>query len=340
MDNLTHTLTGIALGQAGLKRKSRFAMLGLIIASNLPDVDIVARARGSLAYLEHHRGITHSLIGLTVLAAILAAVLYALGRHATARKNAPPLSLKWLFLVCWIGAAVHVLMDFTNQYGIRPFLPFSGRWYALDLVPIIDMWLLLVLLLGLCVPGVLGLVTEEVGARKGSAKAVRNGAIFSLCAIAALGGLRGLSHHRVLNMLGAHTYGEENPVRLDAFPTALNPFDWRGVVETDSAYYLLDASALAGDVGVEEAAVLRKPPPSRALDAAQQTPVAKAFLEFARLPYAIVYADEDGFRVYLRDLRFARPGIPYWNFVAEVVLDQSLRVKTQNFEFVMKKPVY
>ncbi|MGH9402176.1 MAG: metal-dependent hydrolase [Terriglobia bacterium] len=340
MDNLTHTLTGIALAQAGLKRKTRFAMLGLIIASNLPDVDIIAASRGSLAYLKYHRGATHSLVGLTVLAAILAAILYGLGRRAAAKKNAPPLSLKWLFLVCWIGAAVHVLMDFTNQYGIRPFLPFSGRWYALDIVPVIDMWLLLALLLGLCVPGVLGLVTEEVGARKGNAKAVRNGAVFCLCAIVALWGLRGLSHHRVLNMLGAHTYGEENPVRLDAFPTALDPFDWRGVVETDSAYYLLEASALAGDVSVEEAAMLRKPPPSRALDVAQKTPVATAFLEFARLPYAIVYGDEDGFRVYIRDLRFARPETPHWNFVVEIDLDQSSRVKRQNFEFIMSKPVY
>ncbi|MGH9378340.1 MAG: hypothetical protein ACRD1I_06020, partial [Terriglobia bacterium] len=187
---------------------------------------------------------------------------------------------------------------------------------------------------------VLGLVTEEVGARKGNAKAVRNGAVFCLCAIVALWGLRGLSHHRVLNMLGAHTYGEENPVRLDAFPTALDPFDWRGVVETDSAYYLLEASALAGDVSVEEAAMLRKPPPSRALDVAQKTPVATAFLEFARLPYAIVYGDEDGFRVYIRDLRFARPETPHWNFVVEIDLDQSSRVKRQNFEFIMSKPVY
>ncbi|HEV2501325.1 MAG TPA: metal-dependent hydrolase [Terriglobia bacterium] len=340
MDNLTHTLTGIALGQAGLKRKSRFAMLGLIIASNIPDVDIIAHTRGSLAYLEHHRGITHSLIGFTVLAAVLAFILYEIGRRSAARKNTPPLRLKWLFLVCWIGAAVHVLMDFTNSYGIRPLLPFSGRWFALNLVPVIDLWLLFALILGLCVPVVLGLVTEEVGARKGNAKAVRNGAIFSLCAIGALWGLRGLSHHRALNMLGAHTYGEENPVTLGAFPTALDPFGWHGVVETDSAFYLLDVSALSGDVMPEEATVLRKPPPSRALDVAQKTQVAKAFLQFARLPYAIVYADEDGFRVYLRDLRFARPGIPYWNFVAEVVLDQSLRIKGQTFEFVMKKPVY
>ncbi|HEX5484281.1 MAG TPA: metal-dependent hydrolase, partial [Terriglobia bacterium] len=65
MDNLTHTLVGIALGQAGLKRKSRYAMLALIIGSNLPDADIVTALHGGVDYLKNHRGITHSLLGLT-----------------------------------------------------------------------------------------------------------------------------------------------------------------------------------------------------------------------------------------------------------------------------------
>lgn len=340
MDNLTHTLTGIALGQAGLKRKSRFAMLGLIIASNAPDIDIVARLRGSLAYLAHHRGITHSLIGLTVLAAITALILHAIARRTTPGKHSPPLNLKWLFFVCWIGAAVHVLMDFTNAYGIRPFLPFSGRWYALDLVPIIDMWILLVLILGLCVPFVLGIVTEEVGARKGNVKAVRNGAIFSLCVIVGLWGLRGLSHHRAINMLGARTYVDENPIALGAFPTAMNPFEWHGVAETDSAYELVEVDALASGVETYGGTRLLKPPLSPAIDVAQKTEAAKVFFGFARLPYVIAYADEDGFRVYLRDLRFARPGVPVWNFVVEVALDKSLKVQSQSFRWVMPKPLY
>ena len=340
MDNLTHTLTGIALGQAGLKRKTRFGMLALILASNLPDADIVLAGRGSIAYLRHHRGLTHSLIGLTVLAAILAVVLYAFGRKAEAKKNIAPLSLKWLFVVSWIGTAVHVLMDFTNAYGVRLFLPFSGRWYAWDIMPIIGPWLLFFLILGLCVPIVLGWVTEEVGARKSYAPAARNGAIFSLCVMVALWGFRDLSHRRALSLLGARTYGEENPIDLGAFPTPLNPLEWTGVVETDSAFYVVDMSATAEDVSLLDASVLRKPPSTPALAAAQRTAAVKAFLSFARLPYAIVYADESGFRVYLRDLRFVRPGAPYWNFVLETDLTSSLRVKNQSFHFQMERPLY
>ncbi|MGH9445631.1 MAG: metal-dependent hydrolase, partial [Terriglobia bacterium] len=46
MDNLTHTLTGIVIGQTGLRRKTRFAMWALIIGSNLPDVDVVSAFGG------------------------------------------------------------------------------------------------------------------------------------------------------------------------------------------------------------------------------------------------------------------------------------------------------
>src|SRR5207244_8174094 len=66
MDNLTHTLTGVALSQAGLNRKTRYATLALVIGSNLPDVDIVTRLAGSATYLKYHRGITHSVLGVTM----------------------------------------------------------------------------------------------------------------------------------------------------------------------------------------------------------------------------------------------------------------------------------
>ncbi|MDE3179578.1 MAG: metal-dependent hydrolase [Acidobacteriota bacterium] len=340
MDNVTHTLVGIALAQAGLKRKTRFALLGLIIASNLPDADVVSAASGGIAYLKYHRGITHSLIGLTALAAILAFFLYFCARRIRPGKGSPPLSLKWLFLACWAGTACHVLMDFTNAYGIRPFLPFSSRWYALDIMPIIGLWLLLFLALGLGLPLILGLVTEEVGAKKGAAHAARNGAIFSLCAMAALWGLRGFSHQRALGLLSAHTYGGENLVRLGAFPEFLNPFDWTGVAETDDEYFVLETSALADNVNVEDAEVFRKPAPSPALAAAQKTSGARIFLSFARFPFAAIYSEEEGSQVYIRDLRFASSGSHNWNFVLEVKLGQSMQVLDQTFSFRMRKPEY
>lgn len=340
MDNVTHTLTGIALAQAGLGRKTRFSMLALIIASNAPDIDVLAAPHRGIAYLKYHRGITHSLIGLTVLAAIVAAVIYALGRHRPPGKDSPPLSLKWLFLVCWIGTACHVFMDFTNAYGIRPFLPFSGRWFALDLMPLVGPWLLAVLILGLCVPAVLRLFTEEVGARHGASRAIRNGAIFSLVAMLAIWGLRGFSHQRALGLLGARTYGQRNATELGAFPTALDPFAWHGVAETPDAYYLTDVNTLSANLPEESATMLRKPPPSPALSAAQATSAASVFLNFARFPYAAVFSETNHTAVYIRDLRFASKSSREWAFVLEVVLNRSLQPVREKFSFRIPSPAY
>ncbi|HEX5483606.1 MAG TPA: metal-dependent hydrolase, partial [Terriglobia bacterium] len=322
------------------KRKSRYAMLALIIGSNLPDADIVTALHGGVDYLKNHRGITHSLLGLTVLAVILACILYAVGRKVSPRKNSPPLSLKWLFIVCWIATAVHVLMDFTNQYGVRPFLPFSGRWYAWDIMPIVGPYLLVILILGLGLPVLLRLVSQEIGASKRASKTGRTGAIVALCAMVALWGLRDFAHRRVLSMLDSHAYDQQNPRRVGAFPSPLSPFEWTGVVETSSAYYLLDANALAGDVEPSTAQMLRKPPPSPALTAAEHAAAAKVFLNFARFPWAMVNATQEGFEVYIRDLRYASPRSSEWGFVLEIDLDQSLRVQHASFSFRRAKPVY
>jgi inner membrane protein len=339
MDNVTHTLTGIALGQAGLKSKTRFAIWALIIGSNLPDIDVVSAIGGKLSYLQYHRGITHSLLGLTALAVALTAVIYLFGRRRAPKKNRPALNLRWLFVICWIAAACHVLMDYTNQYGIRPFLPFSGRWVALDIMPIVGPYILVLLFLGLGIPAVLRLASEEVGARtRGANRVVRAGALFSLCGILVVWGLREATHHRAVDMLNAHDYGQEAPVRVGAFPSAINPFNSTGVVETPTSYYILDVSALADGVDTGDAERLRKPGPSKALAAAQRTRGAKIFLNFARFPWAIALKTETGFNVYLRDLRFASPNSSMWAFVLEVQLDKTLRVRHQTFSFFRPAP--
>ena len=59
VDNLTHTLSAVAISHAGLNRKTRFATLAVVVAANLPDIDAVTLVKGTAAYLHYHRGITH-----------------------------------------------------------------------------------------------------------------------------------------------------------------------------------------------------------------------------------------------------------------------------------------
>ncbi len=326
MDNLTHTLAGIAFSQAGLNRKTRFATLALILGSNAPDIDILSGIRGSASYLEYHRGITHSFVGVTALALILAGAIYFLGRRVKPRPSGPPLNLPWLIAACWIATLGHLLLDFTNQYGVRPFLPFSGRWYALDIMPIFDpiLWLIFLVCLGL--PFLLRLVSEEVGAGR---PGYRRGATLALIGMLLLWGLREINHRRALTEFASNNYGEEPPLRLGAFPT-LNPLDWSCVVETDSAYYMLSASSLESDVDAANAEAFHKPESSPVLDAAMNSHVGRVFMNFARFPWAEVEENPDGYEVRIRDLRF---GASLGRFEAKVDLNHNLAVVDQNFSF-------
>lgn len=330
MDNLTHTLTAVAISHAGLNRKTRFATLTLIAAANLPDIDVVTWAESTAVYLRFHRGITHSLMGILVIGIAAGLAAYGLGRKAARSRVGVPVNGRWLVACGLVGSASHLLLDFTNAYGVRPFLPFSGRWYAWDIMFIVDPVVLFLLALGLGVPALLRLISEEVGAGK---PAYRAGALFSLTALVLLWGVRDVAHRRAVALLDSLQFGQENPRRIGAFPSPVNPFSWVGAVETDSAFYIIPVSALGGSLNPDDAHVFRKPEASPALDAATQTATGTTFLDFARFPWGQVQDLDDGYGVTFRDLRFAMPGAQRPGFVVTVHLDKELHVRSESFAF-------
>jgi inner membrane protein len=153
MDNLTHSLIGAALGQAGLKRKTGLAMPALIIAANLPDVD--AACFFWLDCTEHlgfRRGITHGPIAMVVLPLLLAAALWGYDRWQAQRGTRPEGRLAvhfgWLFTLSLIGCLSHPLFDWFNNYGVRLLEPFSSQWFYGDVLFIIDPWIIAMLGVG------------------------------------------------------------------------------------------------------------------------------------------------------------------------------------------------
>ena len=329
MDNLTHTLTAIAISQTGLNRRTRFATWTLVLGANLPDIDAVAGFKDSLTYLKYHRGITHSFAGVIALAIILWGLMSWMGKRIPA-KSGPPLNPRWLLLAALLGTGSHLLLDFTNSYGVRLFLPFSSRWYAWDIMFIFDPVLLLLLILGLGVPWLLRLISEEVGARKGGSTF---GAAFCLAALVAVWGIRDFAHRRALSILDARTYSGESPQRFSALPVPANPFEWRGVVETEASFQVVDVDALDANASPEDLGRFDKPPSSPALSAALKTPGAKVFLNFARFPWAHVDEREEGYQVSVQDLRFYRPSTQSRGFTLEVELDKNLVSRDQRFYF-------
>jgi inner membrane protein len=145
MDNLAHTLVGLAAAKAGLERASPYATTVCVLAANAPDADILAASRGRWFYLDNHRGITHSIVGTLALSVLIPIVFYAVEKLiARLRRKPPRIRLGGLLLASVLAGATHPLLDWTNNYGVRPFLPWSGKWYYGDLVFIVDPWLWLV----------------------------------------------------------------------------------------------------------------------------------------------------------------------------------------------------
>src|SRR5688500_4624943 len=113
MDNVCHTLAGAALGEAGLKRQTAWGMATLMIASNLPDVDVAVFATDTLA-MSFRRGWTHGVLAMAVLPVLFAAVMFAIGR-----ARGSPVVFRGLVVLSYIGTLGHVFMDWLNSYGVR-----------------------------------------------------------------------------------------------------------------------------------------------------------------------------------------------------------------------------
>jgi inner membrane protein len=331
MDPLTHTATGLFLSRVGLGRWTPRALPILLLAANAPDIDILSAAGGSLNYLHYHRHLTHSLVALPVMA-----LLPVLLVRVVSRKP-----VHWLgaFCAALIAVASHLLLDFTNSYGIRLWLPFSGEWLRLDLTSVIDIWIWGALLLGIAGPFVARLVGSEVSS--GTVREENHGrgfAIFALAFLLLYNCGRGVLHARAVAALDSRLYGESIPLRVAALPYPANPLRWRGLVETSDFYEVEDVN-LAGEFDPTRGTVFHKPDPDAAIEAARRTATIQEFLRFARFPLwriTPVSEPENGQRVEVLDMRFGTPLAP--GFLASAVLDSKLHAVGTSFTFGAARP--
>lgn len=143
MDNLTHTLFALALSRVKPLARHRLSTAAWVVAANFPDVDVVPRLfLGAVGYLEYHRGITHAVLGIAVQAVVLLCGFAFLARRLAKRRGDPAIArIEPLVAPIVIGLVSHFGLDYVISYGIRPWLPFSPRWYYGDLVFVVDPWL-------------------------------------------------------------------------------------------------------------------------------------------------------------------------------------------------------
>jgi inner membrane protein len=147
MDNLTHSLVGLTAAKAGLDKLSPGATTLCVLAANAPDIDILVLVfKGRWAFLQDHRGITHSIVGAAALALALPLIFYLGDRIiAQLRKQPSRVKLKGLFLASILTTVTHPFLDWTNNYGIRFLLPWNPKWSYGDFAFVVDpfFWMIL-----------------------------------------------------------------------------------------------------------------------------------------------------------------------------------------------------
>jgi inner membrane protein len=329
MEPVTHALTSIALGRAGLNRITRAATPMLLVSGLIADVDWVTRLGGAATFLRGHRTITHSLVGTAAIIAAVAASCWLIGRKYPrfAVGIFPALA------ICAIGAGVHLLLDMLNGYGVKLLWPFSPKWYAWDLADSVDSWILFFLLAGLLIPELFRLVLEEIGS-KPKRHGRQRGAIVGLVFVALVIAGRLYAHQRAIALLDSREYRGQTPLVVAAFPKPSNPLVWSGVVETDNAVINLEVPLGPGrEFDPELADVHFKPTSSVTLKNAVSNSTAIEFLNFARFPLASVQPEGDGFQVRLRDMRFASELAGRRGIIAVIDLNAQSLVIGEHLEF-------
>jgi inner membrane protein len=303
------------LSRAGLNRLTPRAGWLMVIALNVPDIDILWTLGGqSYLYLDQHRGWTHS----AFYAPVMALLPLTLTRQFHFRA----------WVAATLGVLTHILQDYTNVYGIRSLWPVSHVFYRLDWVSVVDPWIWLILLTGVAWPALAAMVSSEIGER------ITRGPAFALAILAAMltyVGAHGVLHASAIDLLSSRSYPGGGGLRqVAAFPTAMNPLEWTGIANLEREWRVIPID-LDREFNPEAGRRFPKQPPS---PVASATAPFRAFLSFAQFPVWVHIASPDGGgteEVQVCDLRFGLPGEGRFCAIAEIGVRGNVRASSFQF---------
>ena len=301
MDNVTHTLVGAALGRTGLHRRTGFSMATLMVGANVPDIDVLGLLAGE--NLAWRRGWTHGPIALLILPAVAAWAFAAFDRWQTHRgtrpPDRPPVRMKWLLALSYLGTLSHPLLDLLNTYGIRCLMPFSERWFYGDTLFIVDPLVWTALGLGLWLSYRL---PQPLSDRP---------ALAALLAAAGYCSAMFAAGRAAENYVAGYVRasGQQAPERVLANPVFFDPLRRRMVIETAGTYRFADFQWLPGPrlVLAPEPIPANRSDPAVTRAKARDKRVAD-FLYWSRYPFATIQETPGGKQVTIGDARYnARP---------------------------------
>ena len=294
MDNLCHTLAGLALAEAGIVPARRRTRWMAALAANAPDVDVVAAIGGyGLASLDFRRGITHGVLAMALWPLLIAGVTWGLGRRARAAELARgEAAERFAPLLALAAVAVwsHSFLDWLNTYGVRLLAPFDWRWFHGDAVFIVDPWLWMLFAIAV------------IAARRG--RGVGAARVTLAVAAAYVAAMIGLSRYAAARVSReAATAGRGAARHLMTAPRPALPTR-RDVVRDLGGSYELGTFSLLSRPSYVAARTVARNADLPAARAAAATRDGATFLRWSRFP---VFEPLDGGRVRIYDLRYSSP---------------------------------
>jgi len=208
----------------------------------VPLMELTGAETEFMAVSRYHRGISHSLFAVPVIAAAAAGVWWLLGRRARRRARAnPPLEppapdgaapqrgppgFGWLLACCFVAVLSHPLLDWCTSYGTQILLPLTDTRYAIDAAPIIDLIYTPILIVTLVACWAVRKIKADP--RRASLAVGWAGFALSVAYLATGRVLHDAAVARARQLASGATI-----VRADAYPAIGTIFLWRTVVETD-----------------------------------------------------------------------------------------------------------
>ena len=282
-------------------------MSTLVIANNLPDVDVAVFATNTLA-MSFRRGWTHGVLAQATLPIVLTGAMLLYDRFVVQRRpNAPPpASGRELLLLSYLGVLLHVFMDLMNSYGVRLLMPWSGRWFYGDALFIVDPWLYVALGLGWWQS-----VRRERKGQPNVSRPARIGVAVAAIYVVAMLGSNALA--RAVVGGGLDRAGRPADTRFMVTPVAVNPFSREVVVDLGDRYekgnLWFEPMPHFRPAGFGMPKGLAEPDAQAAL----QSPQARAFLRWSRFPFVQIDRNTAPPGIWLNDYRYANAGAYGWS---------------------------
>lgn len=302
MDNVCHTLVGAAFGEAGLKHRTRFGSATLMIAANIPDLDVLVFAT-DVPSVAFRRGWTHGSLAQVLLPVALTAVMMAVGRVRAVRDDRAPVHAGSLLLLSYVGVLSHVGLDLLNTYGIRLLMPFNGRWFYGDAVFIVDPWIWMALGLGVWM------------ARRSSTPVIARYALLGVAVYVAAMSVSAQLAQVVVRDAWKTARGVE-PQGLMVGPTPITPLRRQVIIDAGPHYETGTLEWLSLRVSFDPETIPKLDSDPSVVRARESAHI-RGFLVWSRFPFWVLEDVPAGTRVTVSDVRFAGRGSP---FVQSVVV--------------------